>query len=114
MEAQAEGTPVLALGRGGALETVIAEGPGKTGAFFAHPEPELVADCVRKFIAHEQDYNRAACRLQAERFSAERFRDKLTAFVNAHIHLVHGTIQSGTVLSMSAPGGSATIHAGGV
>jgi glycosyltransferase involved in cell wall biosynthesis len=34
VEAQAEGTPIIALGRGGAGVTVIADGPNPTEMFF--------------------------------------------------------------------------------
>ncbi len=49
VEAQAEGTPVLALERGGARETVIAHGPGQTGMFFKTPEPLLHRSLRQRF-----------------------------------------------------------------
>lgn len=94
VEAQAEGTPVLALGKGGALETVIGEGEDKTGMFFAAPEPEQIAACVTKFVAEEQSFSRAACRKQAERFSAAHFRDTFKTFVEKQIALVRGPSSS--------------------
>ncbi|GJE60641.1 glycosyltransferase [Methylobacterium trifolii] len=89
LEAQAEGTPVLALGRGGARETVVTSGPGRTGLFFANPKPDEIAACIRSFIAQEGTFSREACRRQAERFSAERFRREFTTFVEGRV-AAHG------------------------
>ena len=82
VEAQAEGTPVLALGRGGARETVVTHGLERTGLFFAHPTAEDIAACLRAFVATEGQFSRATCRAQAERFSAARFRQEFTTFVD--------------------------------
>jgi glycosyltransferase involved in cell wall biosynthesis len=85
VEAQAEGTPVLALGRGGALETVRAEGPERTGMFFDSPTPEAILACLRRFIEEEASFTRAACRTQAARFSSTRFRADLQRFIAQEI-----------------------------
>ena len=72
VEAQACGTPVVAFGQGGALETVV---DGETGVFFRTQTPEAVHDAVarldRLHLEPEQ------IRAHAEQFSAARFR---TAF----------------------------------
>lgn len=82
VEAQSEGAPVLAFGRGGARETVSASPELRTGMFFDSNEPKAIAECVRAFVAQETSFSRADCRIQAEKFSAERFRSELTSFVN--------------------------------
>lgn len=82
VEAQAEGTPVLALGRGGARETVVDLGPRRTGMFFDDPNAEHIAACVNAFLAHEQSFTREACQQQARLFSADRFRARFKAFVD--------------------------------
>lgn len=82
VEAQSEGAPVLAFGRGGARETVSASPELRTGMFFDSNEPKAIAECVRAFVAQEASFSRADCRTQAEKFSAERFRSELTSFVN--------------------------------
>ncbi len=46
VEAQAAGTPVIAYGKGGALETVI---PGETGIFFESQEPASLIEAVSCF-----------------------------------------------------------------
>jgi glycosyltransferase involved in cell wall biosynthesis len=85
VEAQAEGAPVLALGRGGARETVSAAPGNPTGMFFDSTSPKAIAQCVRAFVAQEHSFSRAACRARATEFSAERFRKELMAFVNGQM-----------------------------
>jgi glycosyltransferase involved in cell wall biosynthesis len=84
LEAQASGRPVIALGHGGALETVVplqpgapAIGPGPTGILYAPREDEVGAlvDAVRLFEENEARFEQAACRANAERFSPARFRE---------------------------------------
>ncbi len=76
LQAQAAGRPVIAYGAGGALDTVI---PGVTGEFFYEQTPEALAELLANFDASR--YDPAACRANAERFSAERFRRELAAYV---------------------------------
>lgn len=85
VEAQSEGTPVLALGRGGARETVQVHGPNRTGLFFDTPEPDAIASCVCDFIRQEDSFSREACRNQAEPFSAELFRIRFSRFVDEQL-----------------------------
>ncbi len=84
VEAQSEGTPVLALGRGGARETVRTGGHAPTGLFFDRPEPGQVADAVRRFIESEASFEPRACHENALRFSEERFHDAFETFVMEH------------------------------
>lgn len=73
LEAQAAGTPVIAFGRGGALETVLGpeHGDDATGIFFPEQHAPSLCDALEKFEATTMDP--LACRRQAERFSTERF-----------------------------------------
>jgi glycosyltransferase involved in cell wall biosynthesis len=82
VEAMSEGTPVLALARGGVRETVTASVVRRTGMFFLHPTPEDIAACVRAFINEESTFLPEHCRTQAGRFSPERFRSEFIAFVD--------------------------------
>jgi glycosyltransferase involved in cell wall biosynthesis len=74
VESQSAGRPVLALGRGGALETVV---PGETGLFFEEPAVDsLVAGIAamdRFAAAADPDLIHA----RAERFAAPRFSQQL-------------------------------------
>ncbi len=74
VEAQACGAPVIALGRGGALETVVATGPERTGVFFSEPTPEGIAAAVRAFELQPTP-TAEACRQNALRFGEQQFRD---------------------------------------
>jgi glycosyltransferase involved in cell wall biosynthesis len=85
VEAQSEGAPVLALGRGGARETVSAAPGHPTGMFFDSTDPKAIAQCVRAFVAQEKSFSRADCRARAEEFSAERFRREFMAFVDSQM-----------------------------
>jgi glycosyltransferase involved in cell wall biosynthesis len=77
VEAQAAGCPVVAYGKGGALETVVGwPAPGATGVFFDSQTPEALGAAVSLFEAHEDAFEPGACRRNAERFGRERFRQE--------------------------------------
>jgi len=76
VEAQACGRPVVALARGGALETVE---PGVSGILVAQDTPEAFADGLE--AARRTPFDPAAIRTRALRFSRERF----AAAIEAHI-----------------------------
>ncbi len=82
VEAMSQGVPVLALRRGGVLETVIE---GKTGEFFDSNEPEIIADSVRRFIEKEQCYDKNTIRQRAEDFSRERFIENIKEYISSVI-----------------------------
>ncbi len=82
VEAQGEGTPVLALGRGGARETVVTTGPARTGLFFDSPQPEAIAATIRRFIAGEHSFRPEACHRNARRFETRQFEEAFSAFVH--------------------------------
>ncbi len=84
VEAQACGTPVIAFGRGGALETVLGEGSGadRTGSFFLEQTVDAIVEAVRDFDALAEPVSAAACRRNAERFTPEAFRLALKARID--------------------------------
>lgn len=82
VEAMACGTPVIALRRGGAAETVAGlDTVEPTGVFFEEQAAESVAAAVREFERHSHRISAAACRRRAEGFSAQRFRSEFTACI---------------------------------
>lgn len=85
LEAQAAGSPVLAFGRGGALETVI---PGVTGEFFAQQTVQSLAACLQKF--DRDRYDPAQARAHARSFETTVFKQKMKAFIDARYreHLI--------------------------
>ena len=87
VEAQACGTPVIAYGRGGALETVVSHGAGKTGAFFSKQTLQSIATAVTAFADAPGLTRPTHCRIQAERFSASTFRRGISECVDATLAL---------------------------
>ncbi|HYW42176.1 MAG TPA: glycosyltransferase [Bryobacteraceae bacterium] len=75
VEALASGKPVIALGRGGALETVPLFG----GVFFGEPTEAALAGALEKFEAMEREIRPAELQGYARRFSEAEFRRKMTA-----------------------------------
>lgn len=78
VEAQACGTPVIAFGKGGALETVVDD---VTGTFFAEQTVESIVEAVNHFEAKNGGYEPKACRENAEKFSNERFIHEIISYV---------------------------------
>lgn len=86
IEAQACGTPVIAFGKGGALETIIGEkGGARTGVFFDTQAVQSIVDAIKRFEALDEPITSDACRRNAERFSIERFRQEFLQFVTASL-----------------------------
>lgn len=82
LEAQACGTPVIAYGRGGALETILGwPAPNATGLFFDAQTPETVEAAVQRFEVDKAEFKPEACRRNAERFRQERFQQEFQATV---------------------------------
>jgi len=83
LEAQACGTPVIAYGRGAALETIV-ESPDAdaTGLFFAEQSVASIIDAVERFESRPEPWLPDACRRNAERFSPAIFRRSLEAAVD--------------------------------
>jgi glycosyltransferase involved in cell wall biosynthesis len=113
VEAQACGTPVIAFGKGGVTETVVAcqesgvrsqnsevgarrclahiEDSGyehtlpPTGVFFHEQTPEALIHAVTTFLKAEDTFNSRDIRKNAERFSRERFRSEFRDFTEKKI-----------------------------
>ena len=75
LEAMAGGTPVLAYGEGGALETVV---DGETGLFFFEQSADALKECIEKF--ESLSFSAATCRARAEQFSREKFKKEIADF----------------------------------
>lgn len=72
IEAQACGTPVIAYGKGGSLETVVE---GKTGVFFGELKPSSLLGALDKFKGLE--FNKTNLCAHAQDFSREIFKEKI-------------------------------------
>ena len=78
-EAQACGTPVIALGLGGACEIVRDLGTDSpTGVLFPQGTVRDVQDAVRRFERNESRFSTESCRANVMRFAPAQFRDRLT------------------------------------
>lgn len=83
VEAQACGTPVIAYGKGGALETIRGqECEDSTGLFFYRQTTEAVIEVVRSFETLSTDIVPQICRNNAERFSTERFLTDMRSYID--------------------------------
>ena len=84
VEAQACGTPVIAYGRGGALETVRSKDDSSepTGVFFREQTVDSICETVEKFEKNQDKYTSVNCRKNAELFSIDRFRTQFKEYVD--------------------------------
>ncbi|NDJ24140.1 glycosyltransferase [Nostoc sp. B(2019)] len=84
VEAQACGTPVIAYGAGGALETVRdihSCGDTGTGVFFRKQTEEALVAAVEKFEMHEGLFNPEYMRSHAAQFSPQIFAERYLDFL---------------------------------
>jgi len=76
VEAQASGAPVIAFGRGGALETVV---DGETGLFFREATVASLCGAIEEFESRAWHADR--CRANAMRFAPGRFADAMRSLL---------------------------------
>jgi len=84
LEAQASGTPVIAYGKGGALETIVdssMDGKKRTGVFFRYQTTEAIISAIQEFETLAVKISPVDCRKNAMRFSPQRFRDQFKSYV---------------------------------
>ena len=84
LEAMACGKPVIALGKGGALETVVpfnvmvgGQDHTPTGLFFSELSIESLAEAIEQFEQHEQWFDARAIRDHAGRFKRSLFKQRI-------------------------------------
>lgn len=87
IEAQACGTPVIAFGRGGVLETVRGLDSNKpTGMFYQEQTAESLIAAVNQFeLAGAGLISSQVCRENAERFTQQRFKQEFERFVSDRV-----------------------------
>jgi len=84
LEAQAAGTPVIAYGKGGALETIRGlESDSPSGCFFYSQDIDAIDMAVRNFEEQALRITSANCVENALRFSEARFREEFESFVTS-------------------------------
>jgi glycosyltransferase involved in cell wall biosynthesis len=89
VEALASGKPVIALGRGGALETV----PPSCGVLFDAPTGESLAEAIRSFEMHEGEFEPAMLQSHAQRFRPAEFNRKMAAVLAQALEPARGSYQ---------------------
>jgi glycosyltransferase involved in cell wall biosynthesis len=83
VEAQACGTPIIAFGKGGALETVRGLDKSEpTGVFFARQDVASICSAVREFEANREQFTADNCSKNASKFSPDTFRAKMQQYVD--------------------------------
>ena len=97
-EAQACGTPVIALERGGAGDIVVPLGTGSppTGVLFRSQTVDGVTRAIEDFEAHRGEIAPAACQANAARFSVENFHQRIHAAVDEALDLKRQQFLAGT------------------
>ena len=107
LEAMACGKPVIAFGRGGALETVcplagqlvpggeVSQGdqPGRdprsgapTGVFFFEPSTESLVQAMESFERRQAEFDPRSIRDHVAPFDRRLFRERINAFAMAALH----------------------------
>ena len=77
VESQACGRPVVAFAEGGALESIQE---GETGVFFRERTPEALSDAIDRVFSLRS--NKRTLRSWSQRFSRERFKKEMKAFID--------------------------------
>lgn len=88
VEAQACGTPVIAFGRGGALDSIIdSPSDRSTGLFFYKQSAAAISEAVERFDG--LSFAARHCRENAERFSSHQFRQRFGEIVDEAWRALH-------------------------
>ena len=82
IEANAEGTPVIAFHDGGYLETVIE---GKTGIFFDELTSKSLAKAIKKL--EKNKFNPTTLQNHAQKFSKKRFQQQIQKFIKSKLQI---------------------------
>jgi glycosyltransferase involved in cell wall biosynthesis len=84
VEAIASGKPVIALGRGGVLESVPQHNPS-AGFFYAHPGDEGLQTAIERFEAEEHLLSPKAIQASAARFGEGQFERSIRRFISENL-----------------------------
>jgi len=86
VEAQACGTPVIALGHGGTAETVI---DGETGVLFEEQTVDSLKAAIQRFEDLRGQLDAERIRVHAEQFSTSVFRHEFANFIDQSLEEFH-------------------------
>jgi len=94
LEAQAAGTPVIAYGRGGALETVVppegGDASAATGLFFPEPTAESLAEAIALFDKLSHHFAPTVAVANASRFSEARYVKEMKEIIETEWEAFRG------------------------
>ena len=92
VEAQSFGRPVIAYGRGGALETVkstslneVFDPESSTGIFFGEQQPESLARAILQFESVESRFSPQFIRCHAQLFDVCHFKSEMNDFISRRL-----------------------------
>jgi glycosyltransferase involved in cell wall biosynthesis len=87
LEAMASGRPVIALGQGGALETVVPAGASEppTGIFFGRQRVDDLMLAIRDFERDPGRFEPKALRRRAETFDRPVFKERVKAYLDSRL-----------------------------
>ena len=85
LEAMASGRPVIALGQGGALETVVPPGGAEppTGLFFERQAADDLAAAMRRLESGAVRFEPKALRRRAEAFDRPQFKERMERYLSS-------------------------------
>ena len=84
LEANAVGTPVIAYGKGGVLETIIPNPEtNSTGLFFYEQSAESLNEAIQEFELIKEQFKTSVMKSNAERFSINNFHRSLLSFIDS-------------------------------
>ncbi len=89
VEAQACGTPVIAFGKGGSLETVV---DGKTGVLFYEQTTASIKEAIYYFEKNREQFSSLKIREHSLKFSTTRFEKEMKQYITEKIS-THFTYQ---------------------
>jgi glycosyltransferase involved in cell wall biosynthesis len=104
VEAQAAGTPVIALGRGGTAETVRdlrQHGQAGTGILFSEQSINAIVAAVEQFEQHRGKIGSDRVRAHALQFRATVFQDRYQAFVTTAYQQFPRDRSGGSLMNLS-------------
>jgi glycosyltransferase involved in cell wall biosynthesis len=95
LEAMASGKPVIAYGRGGALETIIPLGSSShsqeapTGLFFYQQTTDALCDAILYFEKYKAQFDPEKIRQHVTSFRADRFKEKIAQYIEKTYQVFH-------------------------
>jgi glycosyltransferase involved in cell wall biosynthesis len=117
VEAQSFGRPVIAYGRGGALETVrglfteeLKDPLNSTGIFFREQSVESLVNAIKALEAIESRLDPEFIRTQVERFDVSRFKAEMSEFIAEKLREFRGRVvrEEPVPVHFSSPNPNAT------